>query len=156
MSVVAEVLAANERYAAGFGAAALPAPPRLHLAVLTCMDARLDPMRLLGLELGDAHVLRNAGALATDDALRSLAASHYLLGTREAIVVGHTECGIFGDASPELLGPAADAVELRPFPDVAAAVRASVETIRTTPLLPDSFGATGFLYDVGSGRLEAV
>src|SRR5579883_1922533 len=93
-TALAGLLEANAGYAATFRKAALPAAPRLRLAIVACMDARFDPARALGLEEGDAHVIRNAGGVATDDALRSLAVSHWLLGTREALVVGHTDCGM--------------------------------------------------------------
>ena len=94
MPVVDELLAANERYAAGFDKGDLPLPPARQVAVLVCMDARIDPAKALGLAEGDAHVIRNAGGRASDDALRSLAISHELLGTREVVVVHHTDCGM--------------------------------------------------------------
>ena len=159
MSVVDEVTHANEQYAAGFGKGALPMPPGRKFAVVTCMDARLDPARFLGLEEGDAHVIRNAGGLVNDETIRSLVISHHLLGTQEAIVIGHSDCGMLtftNDDVHEKLGPESEAIDFQPFPDVAERVRQSVETIRSHPLLPDSFGATGFVYDVGSGRIEAV
>jgi carbonic anhydrase len=159
MSVVDEVTQANERYAAGFGKGSLPMPPGRKFAVVTCMDARLDPARFLGLEEGDAHVIRNAGGLVNDETIRSLVISHRLLGTEEAIVIGHTDCGMltFTNADVhEKLGPESEAIDFQPFPDVAERVRQSVETIRSNPLLADSFGATGFVYDVASGRIEAV
>ncbi len=159
MSAVDEVVAANEHYAAGFAKGELPMPPARRLAVVTCMDARLDPGRFLGLEEGDAHVIRNAGGLVNDETIRSLVISHHLLGTQEAIVIGHTDCGMLtftNDVLHERLGRHAHAVDFQPFPDVAQRVRQSVETIRSTPLLPDGFTATGFVYDVRSGRLEAV
>jgi carbonic anhydrase len=159
MSVVDEVTAANERYASGFAKGDLPTPPGRKLAVVTCMDARLDPARFLGLEEGDAHVIRNAGGIVNDETIRSLVISHSLLGTEEAVVIGHTECGMltFTNADVhEKLGPESEGIDFQPFSDVAERVRQSVETIRSHPLLPDSFGATGFVYDVGSGRIEAV
>src|SRR5918912_616606 len=94
MSVLPEVLAANERYAASFTKGALPLPPARHFAVLTCMDARIDPAKALGLQEGDAHVIRNAGGRASDDAIRSLVISYKLLGTREWFVIHHTDCGM--------------------------------------------------------------
>ena len=157
MSVVDEVTQANERYASDFSKGGLPMPPGRKLAVVTCMDARLDPARFLGLEEGDAHVIRNAGGLVNDETIRSLVISHHLLGTQEAVVIGHTDCGMltFTNADvQEKLGPESESIDFQPFPDVAARVRQSVETIRSHPLLPDSFGATGFVYDVGSGRIE--
>ena len=159
MSVVEEVRSANERYAAGFEKGDLPMPPGRRFAVVTCMDARLDPARFLGLEEGDAHVIRNAGGLVNDETIRSLVISHHLLGTQEAIVIGHTDCGMVTFSNDDLrakLGPESESIDFQPFPDVDARVRTSVETIRSTPLLPDAFAATGFVYDVTTGRLAAV
>jgi carbonic anhydrase len=159
MSVVAEVTAANEQYASGFAKGGLPMPPGRKFAVVTCMDARLDPARFLGLEEGDAHVIRNAGGLVNDETIRSLVISHHLLGTEEAVVIGHTDCGMltFTNADVhEKLGPESESIDFQPFPNLAERVRQSVETIRSHPLLPDSFGATGFVYDVRSGRIEPV
>jgi carbonic anhydrase len=159
VAIVDEVKSANEKYAGSFEKGSLPMPPGRAFAVVTCMDARLDPAKFLGLEEGDAHVIRNAGGVVSDDALRSLIISHNLLGTQEAIVIGHTDCGMLTFTNADLhakLGPESESIDFQPFPDVAERVRQSVETIRSHPLLPDSFGATGFVYDVGSGRIEAV
>jgi carbonic anhydrase len=159
MSVVAEVTQANEQYASGFGKGSLPMPPGRKFAVVTCMDARLDPAGFLGLEEGDAHVIRNAGGLVNDETIRSLVISHHLLGTEEAVVVGHTDCGMLTFTNADLhekLGPQSESIDFEPFPDVAERVRQSVARIRSHPLLPDSFGATGFVYDVRSGRIEPV
>jgi carbonic anhydrase len=159
MSVAAEVTAANERYASGFDKGELPMPPGRKFAVVTCMDARLDPAGFLGLDEGDAHVIRNAGGLVNDETIRSLLISHHLLGTQEAVVIGHTDCGMLtftNEDVHEKLGPESESIDFQPFPDVAERVRQSVETIRSNPLLPDSFGATGFVYDVRSGRIEPV
>src|SRR5437870_1444173 len=159
MSLIDEVTAANESYASGFANAALPMPPGRKLAVVTCMDARLDPARFLGLEEGDAHVIRNAGGIVNDETIRSLVISHHLLGTEEALVIGHTDCGMLTFTNAEVherLGPESESIDFQPFPDTAKRVRQSVETIRTHPLLPDSFGASGFVYDVASGRIEPV
>ena len=159
MSVVDEVTAANERYAAGFAKGELPMPPGRRFAVVTCMDARLDPAGFLGLEEGDAHVIRNAGGLVNDETIRSLLISHHLLGTQEAVVIGHTDCGMLAFTNADVhekLGPESESIDFQPFPDVAERVRQSVETIRSHPLLPDSFEATGFVYDVRSGAIEPV
>jgi carbonic anhydrase len=159
MSVVDEVTAANEEYASGFGGGSLPMPPGRKFAVVTCMDARLDPARFLGLQIGDAHVIRNAGGLVNDETIRSLVISHHLLGTEEALVVGHTDCGMLTFTNADLhekLGPESEGIDFQPFPDVAERVRESVGTIRNHPLLPDSFGASGFVYDVHTGRIEPV
>ena len=159
MSVVDEVTSANAQYADGFTKGDLPMPPGRRFAVVTCMDARIDPAKALGLEEGDAHVIRNAGGLVNDETLRSLVISHHLLGTQEAIVIGHTDCGMLTFTNDDIhgkLGPESESIDFQPFPDVDARVRQSVETIRSAPLLPDSFAATGFVYDVTTGQLNAV
>jgi carbonic anhydrase len=159
---VARLLAANERYAAGFDAGGLARPPARRLVVLTCMDARFDPLVALGLELGDAHVLRNAGAVATDDVIRSLAVSTRLLGTREVAVIGHTDCGMVDFTNEDIRagiaveGVDASGVEFYPFADVEETVRASVERLRREPLLAGGTDAAGFVYDVASGRLREL
>ena len=163
MSVLEEVLAANEAYATGFTKGALPMPPARSFAILTCMDARIDPARSLGLEEGDAHVIRNAGGVATDDALRSLVISHHLLGTREAFVIGHTDCGMLTFSNDDLRASLRERqevdsthIDFQPFSDCAERVRASVRRINESGLLPESFAVHAFLYDVASGRIEAV
>jgi carbonic anhydrase len=159
MAITDEIRAANERYAGSFAKGDLPMPPGRRFAVVTCMDARLDPAAFLGLEEGDAHVIRNAGGVVTDDALRSLVISHHLLGTQEAVVIGHTDCGMLTFTDDELrerLGPDAAGVHFHSFPDLEERVRQSVRAIAESPLLPASFHASGFVYDVGSGRLQDV
>ena len=163
MSVIDEIRSANARYASGFTKGDLPMPPGRRFAIVTCMDARLDPAKYAGLEEGDAHVIRNAGGVVSDDALRSLVISHWVLGTQEAVVVGHTDCGMVtftNDVLHQMLadGTGSDAsyIDFLPFPDAAARVSESVKRIRETPLLPESFGARGFVYDVKTGRLNEV
>src|SRR6266581_2025459 len=163
MSEVQEFQKANDAYASSFSKGNLPMPPGGHVAVLTCMDARLDPARFLGLEEGDAHVIRNAGGLASDDAVRSLIISHWLLGTQEAFVVAHSDCGMLTFTNEVLrtrLQEEADAdaggIDFLPFSDLDGSVGASVRRIRESPLLPDSFAASGFVYQVESGRLREV
>src|SRR5712691_6726527 len=159
MAVREEIQAANERYASTFEKGELPMPPGRKFAVVTCMDARLDPAKFLGLDEGDAHVFRNAGGLVTDDALRSLVISHHLLGTQEALVIGHEDCGMLTFSNDDLhgrLGPEASDIDFQPFSDLDQAVRGSVRKVRESPLLPDSFTATGYVYDVRSGRLREV
>lgn len=158
-----EILAANDRYAASFDKGGLAMPPRRRFAVVTCMDARLDPGKFLGLEEGDAHVIRNAGGVASDDALRSLVISHWLLGTQRAFVIAHTDCGMLTFTNEQLRqkladGTGADAsgIDFLPFADPDESVRASVRRIRESPLLPESFAASGFVYDVRSGRLRSI
>jgi carbonic anhydrase len=163
MPVVDELLAANERYAAGFDKGELPLPPARQVAVLVCMDARIDPAKVLGLAEGDAHVIRNAGGRASDDALRSLAISHELLGTREVVVVHHTDCGMLTFTNDQIrqrlrdrLGADASGIDFLPFGDLDQSVRDDVATIRSSPLIPDDVAVGGFVYDVRSGRLRRV
>ena len=163
MPAVDEILEANERYASGFAKGELPLPPARQFAIVTCMDARLDPAKYAGLSEGDAHVIRNAGGVVSDDALRSLVISHWLLGTQQALVIGHTDCGMetfTDDQLREKLATEADAdasdIEFHSFPTVRDRVRESVERIKQSELLPDTFGARGFVYDVRTGRLEEV
>ena len=182
MSVLQEVLAANEQYAASFGAKAdLALPPARRFAILTCMDARLDPAKYAGLSEGDAHVIRNAGGRASDDAIRSLVISYKLLGTREWFVIHHTNCGMefFSDEVMRgLLESSLETAALGPdgFHDVGsgpgsseakyidwltianaqASVLEDVERIRKHPLVPGSIPIYGYIYDVKTGRLIEV
>src|SRR5688572_9081445 len=155
MSVVPEFLAANARYAATFDQGQLPMPPARKVAVLTCMDARLDPAKALGLAEGDAHVIRNAGGRASDDAVRSLIISEQLLGTQEIVVIHHTDCGMLTFTNAQLheqladrFGADASAIDFLPFADVAQSVRDDIATIRQAPLIPDDIAVSGFIYDV--------
>jgi carbonic anhydrase len=127
------------------------------------MDARIDPAKAFGLEEGDAHVIRNAGGLVTDDALRSLVISHWLLGTQEFLVAGHTDCGMLTFTDEVLrtkladeAGADASGVEFYPFPDLEERVRQSVRTVQESPFIPDSVPVRGWVYDVSSGRLTQV
>jgi carbonic anhydrase len=154
---------ANEVYADGFSKGDLPMPPGRRLAIVTCMDARLDPAKFLGLEEGDAHVIRNARGLVTDDALRSLVISHWLLGTEEVAVLAHSDCGMLTFSNDDLLAKLrseadADAseVDFKPFADLEDSVRASLLAIRESALLPDSIEVSGWVYDVRSGRINEV
>lgn len=152
--VTDEILPANERYATDFAKGALPMPPGRKFAVVTCMDARLDPARFLGLEEGDAHVIRNAGGIVTDDALRSLVISHNLLGTEEILVIGHTDCGMVTFRDEEVQAQLGTDITLHAFPNVEDRVTESVRAVRESPLLPDA--VSGFVYEVGTGRLRPV
>ena len=163
MSVAQEFQKANDAYASSFSKGNLPMPPARHVAVLTCMDARLHPASFLGLELGDAHVIRNAGGRASDDAIRSLAISQQLLGTHEVVVIHHTDCGMLTFSNEDLrkklkqeLNADADNIDFLPFKDLAQSVRDDVTTIKNSPLLLKNIEVSGFIYDVKSGRLLPV
>lgn len=164
MSVTDEVLLANQQYAAGFNLGGLAMPPARKLAVLACMDARLTVDQFLGLKTGDAHIIRNAGGIATEDALRSLIISHHLLGTQEFIVINHTDCGMLTFEDSALLRkleeetgtPAIAPVHFHAFKDVKSNVRRQVERIRSHPYIPRSIPVRGFVYDVKTGKLEEV
>jgi carbonic anhydrase len=163
MAVRDDIQRANEQYGERFEHGDLAAPPKRRFAVVTCMDARLDPAKFLGLREGDAHVIRNAGGVVSDDALRSLVISHWLLGTQEAVVIGHTGCGMLTFSNEDLrqkladeAGADASNVDFLPFPDLDESVRSSVRKIRESPLLPDAFDASGYVYDVQTGRLRDV
>jgi carbonic anhydrase len=156
MPVVDEIREANRSYASEFAKGDLPMPPGRKFAVVTCMDARLDPAKFLGLDEGDAHVIRNAGAVVTDDAVRSLVISHHLLGTEQALVIAHTDCGMLTFKDEDLQDRLGTDVEFHAFPDLEQNVRSGVEKIRDSSLLPDSFEVRGFVYDVKSGELREV
>ena len=159
MSVRDEVLSANEKYAASFDKGELGMPPARAFAILTCMDARLDPAKYAGLSEGDAHVIRNAGGRASDDAIRSLVISNTLLGTGEWFVVHHTDCGMetfTNDTMRERLGEDAAAIDWLTIPDREQSVRDDVNRIRSHPLVPDGIPVHGFIYDVRSGKLTEV
>jgi carbonic anhydrase len=149
-----EILPANERYATDFAKGALPMPAGRKFAVVTCMDARLDPAKFLGLEEGDAHVIRNAGGIVTDDALRSLVISHHLLGTEEVLVIGHSDCGMLTFRDEDVQEQLGTDITLHAFPNVENRVSESVRAVRESPLLPDA--VNGFVYEVETGRLRAV
>ena len=162
MALLDEIRAANDAYAAEFAKGDLPIPPARKLAVVACMDARLDPAKALGLEEGDAHVIRNAGGRAAD-ALRSLVISQRLLGTQEVLVVHHTDCGMLTFDNPTLygicqeqLGADASAIDFLPFSDLEQSVRDDVELIRSSPLIGKDTTVTGFVYDVKTGKIQEV
>jgi carbonic anhydrase len=161
MSVTDQLLENNEKYAAGF-TGPLPLPPARQVAVLACMDARLDVHDLLGLEEGDAHVIRNAGGVATDDAIRSLAISQRLLGTREIVLIHHTDCGMLTFSDEEFKAGIQEETGLKPawaaeaFADLDADVRQSIGRIKASPFVPHTGQVRGFVFDVGTGRLAEV
>ena len=181
MSVLPEVLASNESYAAAFAKGDLAMPPARRFAILTCMDARLDPAKYAGLSEGDAHVIRNAGGRASDDAIRSLVISYKLLGTQEWFVVHHTNCGmefftneLMGDLLEQSLetaalgaegfhdvgtgpgSPEGRTIDWLTIPNQEQSVLDDVTRIRTHPLVPAGIPIYGYIYDVTSGRLVEV
>jgi carbonic anhydrase len=162
MSATDELLSNNERYAAGFTLGDLPARPARKVAVVACMDARLDPARVLGLREGDAHVLRNAGGIVTDDVIRSLAISQHELGTEEIILLHHTRCGMQTFSDEEFAERLAEATGRRPgwqagaFSDLEQDVRDSIRRIRESDFVPRTGSVRGFVYEVESGRLREV
>ena len=182
MSILDEVLAANAQYAATFGdKGTLPLPPGRHFAILTCMDARLDPAKYAGLAEGDAHVIRNAGGRASDDAIRSLVISYKLLGTREWFVIHHTQCGMelfTDDIMRQLLAsslktatldhsgwrdsgegpgsPEGHYINWLTFSDNAQSVVEDVRRLRHHPLVPSDIPIYGYIYDVKTGKLVEV
>jgi carbonic anhydrase len=154
---------ANARFAEAFDKGELGLPPNRPVAVLTCIDARLHPTEFLGLEIGDAHVLRNAGGRASDDALRSLIISSQLLGTREFMVIHHTDCGMLTFTNRDVwdkleseTGTSAEDIDFLPFSDVEASVEQDVRTIRENPFLPKDVEVSGWVYDVRTGRIREV
>ena len=162
MTVTDELVAANARYADGFDKGDLPLPPARRVAVLACMDARLDPARVLGLSEGDAHVIRNAGGVASDDAIRSLTISQRLLGTQEIVVIHHTDCGMETFSDDQLKATIVAETGQRPafafeaFPDAQADVVQTIRRIRTSPFIPHTDNVRGFVYDVRTGTLQEV
>jgi carbonic anhydrase len=163
MSVVEEFRKANDAYASTFDKGDLPMPPVRKVAVVTCMDARLHPARFLGLQLGDAHVIRNAGGRVSDDAIRSLVISEQLLCTNTVVVIHHTDCGMLTFSNEDLrtklkqeLHANADNIDFLPFKNLEQSVRDDVATIKASPLIPKNIEVSGFIYDVHSGRLLPV
>ncbi len=162
MSVTDELLANNARYAAAFDKGALPMPPSKPVAVVACMDARLNVYGLLGLREGDAHVIRNAGGVVTEDVIRSLVISQRLLGTREIILIHHTDCGMLTFQDDAVKAQIAAEVGIRPpfaleaFSDLDADVRQSLARIQASPFIPHKDQVRGFIYDVRTGRLREV
>jgi len=163
MSAVDEVLERNRVYAEGFTEGGTQLATKLPLVVLTCIDARVQPSRFLGLGVGDAHVIRNAGARVTDDALRSIIISTQLLGTRECMVIHHTDCGMLTFTNDEVraklkaeTGASADDIDFMPFTDIEASARNDIRTLRANPLLPTDLEVSAWLYDVATGRLDEV
>ena len=162
MSVTDDLLRNNEEYASRFDKADLPMPPGKKVAVVACMDARLIPTRVLGLDEGDAHVVRNAGGVVTDDTIRSLAISQRLLGTEEIILIHHTDCGMLTFTDDEFRNSIQEDTGIKPewaaeaFSDLEGDVRQSIARIKASPFLPHKDSVRGFVYEVESGRLREV
>jgi carbonic anhydrase len=161
MSVTDELLANNERYAEAFNGP-LPLPPSAHLAVVACMDARLNVYAILGLEEGQAHVIRNAGGVVTDDEIRSLTISQRLLGTTSIILIHHTDCGMLTFTDDQFKASIQQEVGIKPewaaeaFPDLDEDVRQSIARVKVSPFIPHTDDVRGFVFDVGTGRLREV
>lgn len=164
MSVIEEVLKQNEGYAQSFTLGDLPMPPGLKLAVVACMDARLTVEEVLGLKTGDAHIIRNAGGVITEDALRSLIISHHLLGTQEFMIINHTDCGMLTFKDKELCaklqeqtGTATVApVHFHAFDDLEDNVRRQIQKVKSHPWIPKHIPVRGFIFDVKTGELPEV
>jgi carbonic anhydrase len=162
MAAMDELLDNNDAYARAFTHGSLPLPPAKHIAIVACMDARLDTNRLLGLREGDAHVIRNAGGVVTDDVIRSLTISQRLLATREIMLIHHTDCGMLTFTDDQLKAAILADTGIRPpfaleaFPDLAADVRQSIARVKASPFVPHRDAVRGFIYDVKSGRLSEV
>jgi carbonic anhydrase len=162
MSVTDELVKNAEAYAASFAKGDLPLPPARKVAVLACMDARLNPYGLLGLQEGDAHVIRNAGGVVTDDEIRSLSISQRLLGTEEVVLVHHTDCGMLTFTDDDFKRSVQDDVGIKPewaaesFTDLDEDVRQSIARIKASPFIPRKDSVRGFVYDVHTGALREV
>ena len=164
MGSIDDALKSNQAYAQNFRLGALPKPPARKLAVVACMDARLSIEPMLGLKTGDAHIIRNAGGIVSEDALRSLIISHHLLGTNEIMVINHTDCGMMGFRDEELrdrLQEETGEYPLAPerfhaFTDVEENVRKQMRKLRLHPWIPKSIAVRGFVFDVTSGRLNEI
>jgi carbonic anhydrase len=162
MSATDALLKNNERYAASFVKGNTPLPPARGVAVVACMDARLHVSAILGLEVGDAHIIRNAGGVVTDDAIRSLVISQRLLGTKEIILIHHSDCGMVTFSDDAVKAQIKDETGIRPpfaleaFPDSADDVRQSIARIKSSPFIPHRDSVRGFVYDVATGRLNEV
>ena len=162
MSVTDELLGNAKAYADGFDKGDLPMPPGRKIAIVACMDARLNPYGLLGLQEGDAHVIRNAGGVITDDEIRSLAISQRLLGTEEIVLIHHTDCGMLTFTDDEFKRSIQDEIGIKPewaaeaFPDVDEDVRQSLARVNASPFIPNKGSVRGFVYEVETGNLREV
>ena len=162
MSVTDDLVRNNQSYAGSFKKGDLPLPPAKQIAVVACMDARLDVHKILGIQEGDAHVFRNAGGAVTDDAIRSLAISQRLLGTKEIVLIHHTDCGMLTFKDDEFKKQIENETGIRPafaleaFSDLDEDVKQSIARIKASPFIPDKSSVRGFVYDVRTGKLNEV
>ena len=162
MSAIDEFLENNTAFAEAFDKGDLPLPPAKKVAIVACMDARLNPYPILGLSIGDAHVIRNAGGVITDDEIRSLAISQHLLGTEEIMLIHHTDCGMLTFSDADFAQKLEDQTGQRPewparsFPDLEKDVRESIRLIKQSPFIARKDEVRGFVYDVKTGRLAEV
>jgi carbonic anhydrase len=162
MSAIDELLENAERYGEGFDKAELPLPPAKRVAIVACMDARLNPYGLLGLSEGDAHVIRNAGGVVTDDEIRSLSISQRLLGTEEIMLIHHTDCGMLTFSDDEFRHQVQRETGIKPewaaeaFDDLGEDLRQSIARIKASPFIPKKDAVRGFVYDVETGHLDEV
>jgi carbonic anhydrase len=164
MSTIDEALLANESYAREFKLGHLPMPPARKLAIVACMDARLTVEQVLGLKTGDAHIIRNAGGIVTEDAIRSLLISHSLLGTQEFAVINHTDCGMLTFKDQDLREKlekqtgtsSVTPAHFHPFSDLEENVRVQIQKIKSHPWIPKNVPVRGFVYDVKSGKLKEI
>jgi carbonic anhydrase len=161
VTVTEDYLANNAEYASNFNGP-LPLPPSKHIAVLACMDARIDVYRVLGINEGESHVIRNAGGVATDDAIRSLAISQRLLGTKEIVLIHHTDCGMLTFTDDDFKRDIQAEIGVKPpwaaeaFPDVEKDVRQSLQRIENSPFVTKHVSLRGFVFDVATGKLKEV
>jgi carbonic anhydrase len=161
MSETDRLVANNQEYAASFSGP-LPMPPSAHVAVIACMDARLNVYDILGLDLGEAHVIRNAGGVVTDDEIRSLAISQRLLGTREIVLIHHTDCGMLTFTDDDFKASIQQDTGIKPpwaaesFADLDADVRQNIGRLKASPFVPHTDAIRGFVFDVATGRLNEV
>jgi carbonic anhydrase len=162
MSAIDQLLENNERYSESFEGGGLPIPPAKKIAVVTCMDARLSPYVMLGLHEGDAHVIRNAGGVVTDDEIRSLAISQRLLGTEEIMLIHHTDCGMLTFSDDDFRAQIQQDTGVKPqwaaeaFADLDEDVRQSMARVKASPFIPHKDSVRGFVYEVETGRLREV
>ncbi|SRR6266850_1798274 len=164
MSAINDALKANSKYSQSFSSGSVPMPPARKLAIVACMDARLILSQILGLKAGDAHMIRNAGGIVTEDALRSLIISHHLLGTQEFMIINHTDCGMLTFKDDELRGrlqretgtATVAPAHFHAFPDVEDNVREQIQKVKSHPWIPSDIPVRGFVYDVRTGKLSEV